>query len=79
MLASVLSGTTPLPAFSQSGYDTGFEKRCGLGCVEELVLSFNSALRGFLSDNDSFAEPALIALDLEQLVLLAEIPAAYWC
>ena len=28
-------------------------------CTEELVLSFNGALRGFLSDNDSFAKPAL--------------------
>ena len=46
VLALVLSGTTPLPTFSCSGDDTGFEKRCSFGCssVEELVLPFNSSL-----------------------------------
>ena len=46
VLASVLSGTTPLPAFSHSGDDTGFKKHCSLCCssAEELVLSFNGPL-----------------------------------
>ena len=46
VLASFLSGTTPLPTVCCSGDDTGFEKRCSFGCssAEELVLSFNSPL-----------------------------------
>ena len=42
--ASVLSGTTPLPIFSCSGIDTGFERRCSFGCssAEEIVQSFNA-------------------------------------
>ena len=46
VLASVLSGTTPLPTFSCSGDDTGAEKRCSFGysSVEELVQSFSGPL-----------------------------------
>ena len=46
VLASVLSGTTPLPTFSCSGNDTDFEKHCSFGgnSAEKLVLSFNGPL-----------------------------------
>ena len=46
VLASVLSGTTPLPTFFCSGDDTAFEKCCSFSCssAEELVLSFNGPL-----------------------------------
>ena len=50
VLASVLSGTTPLPTFSCSGDDTGFEKHCSFSCssTEQLVQSFNGIRSWFL-------------------------------